>query len=92
MRVPEIQEEHQTSGGTNPSGPVSNSLAHQAGITNVSVELDRIAGPPFPGGIKKESVTHDPYEFNAKVEDRPVGLHAMKKIKVEKVRLLFCLT
>ena len=79
-----------TSGGANPSGSVSNSLSHQAGITNVSVELDRIAGPPFPGGIKKESVTHDPYEFNAKVEDRPVGLHAMKKIKVEKVRFLFC--
>ena len=72
------------SGSATSSGGINNCVP---GIMPVSVELDRISGPPFGGSLKREPV-HDPYEFNAKLEDRPVGFHTIKKIKVEKVR--FC--
>ena len=41
-----------------------------------------------PRGGRDTPATHDPYEFNAKVEDR-IGFPVSKKIKVEKVRALF---
>ncbi len=69
--------------GSNSAGSANSNMG--AMTTPVSVELDRLtmAGA---GGVKKEpSMAHDPYEFNAKVEDRALGLPAMKKIKVEKV-------
>ncbi len=71
------------SGSASSSSGISNNVP---GITPVSVELDRISGPPFGTGPLKREPVHDPYEFNAKVEDRPVGFHTIKKIKVEKVR------
>ena len=56
--------------------------------SNVTVDLDRISMTPFGSGtsVKRENPSHDPYEFNAKVEDR-IGV-PMKKMKVEKVIFL----
>ena len=51
---------------------------------NVMVELNRISNPM---SIKKEAAILDPYEFNAKVEDR-IGL-PVKKVKIEKVNSTF---
>ncbi len=80
-----------TTGGTTVVNPSGGGNSNMPGVTtNVSVELDRLA-LTGTGNIKKEPGAHarhdDPYEFNAKVEDRPLGLPAMKKIKVEKVRI-----
>ncbi|KAK2168205.1 hypothetical protein LSH36_19g02023 [Paralvinella palmiformis] len=60
---------------------------------NVTVDLDRISMTSFSGGasgsstttsVKRECTSHDPYEFNAKVEDRISVPPPGKKIKLEK--------
>jgi hypothetical protein len=67
--------------------PSSGSFGTQSSTatSNVTVDLDRISMTPFGNGnsVKRENISHDPYEFNAKVEDR-IGV-PMKKMKVEKV-------
>ncbi len=77
--------------GAVPTNPTVVSTLSSSDITctvtgNVSVDLgDRLS---TSYNVKKDALpTHDPYEFNAKVEDRPLGF-PHKKIKVEKVCII----
>ena len=89
-----------TSGSS--SGPVVVTVTATSGAVptipvtgNVTVDLNRISVTSFSGAgtpIKRECTSHDPYEFNAKVEDRIGVPPPGKKIKVEKVCIyIFCL-